>query len=57
MDAASDEYLRKVNDLSPDKRRAEMEKIQKLFKDAKNYGDEKVGTVSKCIFKQKHFVD
>merc|ERR1712226_1236617 len=27
---------------SPDKRRAEMEKIQKLFKDAKNYGDEKV---------------
>jgi len=43
VDAASDEYLRKVNDLSPDKRRAEMEKIQKLFKDAKNYGDEKVG--------------
>ena len=42
VDAASDEYLRKVSEMSPDKRRAEMEKIQKLFKDAKNYGDEKV---------------
>ena len=42
VDAASDDYLRKVHDLSPDKRRAEMERIQKLFKDAKNYGDEKV---------------
>merc|ERR1719211_998001 len=42
VDAASDEYLRKVKDLSSDDRKVEMERIQKLFKDAKNYGDEKV---------------
>ena len=28
IDSASDEYLRKVRDLSPGKRKAEMEKIQ-----------------------------
>jgi len=42
VDAASDEYLRKVSEMSAEKRRTEMEKIQKLFKDAKNFGDEKV---------------
>ena len=42
VDAASDDYLRKVCELNPDKRRQEMEKIQKMFKEAKTYGDEKV---------------
>jgi len=39
---ASDEYLRKVRDLSPTKRKAEMEKIQHMFKKAKELSDEKV---------------
>lgn len=42
VDAASDDYLRKVRELPPEKRRAEMENIQKMFKKAKNYGDDKV---------------
>lgn len=42
VDAASDEYLRKVKDLSSDDRKVEMEKIQKMFKKAKEFGDEKV---------------
>merc|ERR1712223_1731022 len=36
------EYLRKVRDLSPTKRKAEMEKIQHMFKKAKELSDEKV---------------
>merc|ERR1719412_2966369 len=42
IDTASDEYLRKVRDLSPGKRKAEMEKIQKMFKQAKEISDDKV---------------
>jgi len=42
IDSASDEYLRKVRDLSPGKRKAEMEKIQKMFKQAKEISDDKV---------------
>lgn len=42
IDGASDEYLRKVRDLSPGKRKAEMEKIQHMFKKAKELSDEKV---------------
>ena len=42
VDAASDEYLRKVSELTSDQRRREMENIQKMFKEAKTYGDEKV---------------
>lgn len=42
VDAASDEYLRKVKDLSSDDRKVEMEKIQRMFKKAKEFGDEKV---------------
>jgi len=42
IDSASDEYLRKVRDLSPGKRKAEMEKIQKMFKKSKETADEKV---------------
>lgn len=42
IDGASDEYLRKVRDLSPTKRKAEMEKIQHMFKKAKELSDEKV---------------
>ena len=56
VDAASDDYLRKVHDLSPDKRRAEMERIQKLFKDAKNYGDEKVSIAIQITFSYPHTV-
>jgi len=42
IDTASDEYLRKVRDLSPGKRKAEMEKIQRMFKKSKETADEKV---------------
>jgi inhibitor of growth protein 4 len=42
VDAASDEYLRKVRELSPGQRKDEMEKIQKMFKKAKEHGDDKV---------------
>jgi len=42
IDGASDDYLRKVRDLSPTKRKAEMEKIQHMFKKAKELSDEKV---------------
>lgn len=42
IDGASDEYLRKVRDLSPPKRKAEMEKIQQMFKKAKELSDDKV---------------
>merc|ERR1712088_477829 len=42
VDAASDEYLRKVKDLNSDERKVEMEKIQRMFKKAKEFGDEKV---------------
>jgi len=42
IDSASDEYLRKVRDLSPAKRKAEMEKIQRMFKKAREISDDKV---------------
>jgi hypothetical protein len=42
VDAASDEYLRKVKDLSSDDRKVEMEKIQKMFKQSKEFADDKV---------------
>jgi len=42
IDGASDEYLRKVRELSPSKRKAEMEKIQRMFKKAKEMSDDKV---------------
>merc|ERR1712029_668670 len=42
IDTASDEYLRKVRDLSPTKRKAEMEKIQRMFKKSKEIADDKV---------------
>merc|ERR1719402_986376 len=42
VDEMVDEYLRKVRDLSPTKRKAEMEKIQHMFKKAKELSDEKV---------------
>lgn len=42
IDLASDEYLRKVKQLSPEKRKSEKEKIQKMFNLSKKYADEKV---------------
>jgi len=42
IDSSSDEYLRKVRDLSPSKRKLEMEKIQKMFKKSKEISDDKV---------------
>jgi len=42
IDTASDDYLRKVRDLSPGKRKAEMEKIQRMFKKSKEISDDKV---------------
>merc|ERR1711983_35782 len=42
IDSSSDEYLQKARDLSASERSAEMEKIQKMFRKAKEHGDEKV---------------
>jgi len=42
IDTSSDEYLRKVRDLGPNKRKQEMEKIQKMLKKAKEMSDDKV---------------
>ena len=42
IDTASDEYLRKARDLTSSQRSSEMEKIQKMFKKAKEHGDDKV---------------
>merc|ERR1719438_757517 len=42
IDTASDDYLKKVRDLSPAKRKAEMEKIQRMFKKAREISDDKV---------------
>ena len=42
VDTASDDYLNKVRELSPAKRKEEMEKIQKMFKRAKAHGEDKV---------------
>ncbi len=42
IDSAADEYLRKVRDLSSSQKGSEMEKIQKMFKKAKEHGDDKV---------------
>merc|ERR1719232_2267686 len=42
IDTSSDDYLRKVRDLSPTKRKAEMEKIQRMFKKSKEIADDKV---------------
>merc|ERR1711894_32077 len=42
IDTSSDDYLRKVRDLSPTKRKAEMEKIQRMFKKSKEIADNKV---------------
>lgn len=42
IDAASDEYLRKARELSTSQKASEMEKIQKMFRKAKDHGEEKV---------------
>merc|ERR1719445_2443558 len=42
IDSASDDYLRKVRDLSPAKRKGEMEKIQRMFKKEREISDDKV---------------
>jgi len=42
IDSSSDEYLQKARDLSASERSAEMEKIQKMFRKAKEHGDDKV---------------
>jgi inhibitor of growth protein 4 len=42
IDSLADDYLKIINHSSPDKRKEQMEKIQKLFNKAKEYGDDKV---------------
>ena len=42
IDGQADEYLKVVAQTSPDKRKEQMDKIQKLFNKAKEYGDDKV---------------
>ena len=41
----SDEYLRKVKKFSPAEKKMEMEKIQKMFKKAKEHGEDKVSRI------------
>ncbi len=42
IDSLAEDYLKVVGNTSPDKRKEQMEKIQKLFNKAKEYGDDKV---------------
>lgn len=42
IDGLANDYLKVVAQTSPDKRKEQMEKIQKLFNKAKEYGDDKV---------------
>jgi len=42
IDSMADDYLKVVAQSSPEKRKEQMEKIQKLFNKAKEYGDDKV---------------
>lgn len=42
IDGLANDYLKVVGQTSPDKRKEQMEKIQKLFNKAKEYGDDKV---------------
>lgn len=42
IDSHAEDYLKIVGQTSPDKRKEQMEKIQKLFNKAKEYGDDKV---------------
>lgn len=42
IDSNAEDYLKVVSQTSPEKRKEQMEKIQKLFNKAKEYGDDKV---------------
>lgn len=42
IDSHAEDYLKVVSQTSPEKRKEQMEKIQKLFNKAKEYGDDKV---------------
>lgn len=42
IDCHAEDYLKVVSQTSPEKRKEQMEKIQKLFNKAKEYGDDKV---------------
>lgn len=42
IDTLAEEYMKVVGQHSPDKRKEQMDKIQKLFNKAKEYGDDKV---------------
>jgi hypothetical protein len=42
IDGQAEEYLKVVAQTSPEKRKEQMDKIQKLFNKAKEYGDDKV---------------
>lgn len=42
IDTQAEDYLKVISTTSPEKRKEQMEKIQKLFNKAKEYGDDKV---------------
>ncbi|EFX72404.1 hypothetical protein DAPPUDRAFT_308315 [Daphnia pulex] len=42
IDSHAEDYLKVVSQTSPEKRKEQMERIQKLFNKAKEYGDDKV---------------
>ena len=42
IDSLAEDYLKVVGQTGPEKRKEQMEKIQKLFNKAKEYGDDKV---------------
>ncbi len=57
VDSASDDYLRKVRELNPGKRKEEMEKIQKMFKKAKEHGEDKVNIkLNSLVIEQKQIL-
>ncbi len=57
VDYASDDYLRKVRELNPGKRKEEMEKIQKMFKKAKEHGEDKVNIkLNSLVTEQKQIL-
>ena len=52
-DTVADDYLHKVRDLNPSKRKDEMEKIQKMFKKAKEHGEDKVNNNLISLFNEQ----
>lgn len=55
IDSNAEDYLKVVSQTSPEKRKEQMEKIQKLFNKAKEYGDDKVQLAIQTYELVSHF--